>query len=208
MNAFTSAYPSAPELTAFTADVLAEGRRTTDPRAIADFVKRRLGSLVADPGWLPEAAREGSPDRYRQHLLYVAPDRSFSVVALVWTPGQATPIHDHVCWCVVGVYEGAETQTRYHLVGDGSERFLVETGRELAPRGTCTALVPPEENIHRVANGGETRAISLHVYGADIEALGSSINRRFDDLSIREPVSGAAPRAWRTERVPEPRSTP
>ena len=206
MRSFESAYPIGPELTSFAADVLATMRATQDRRVIAEFVRERLGSLVADPNWLPDAAREGSPDRYRQHLLYVAPDRSFSVVALVWTPGQATPIHDHVCWCVVGVYLGAETQTLYHLVADGEERYLVETGRALAERGSCAALVPPEENIHRVANGGTTLAISLHVYGADIEALGSSINRRFDDLSIREPVSGAAPRAWRTERVPEPRS--
>jgi hypothetical protein len=27
-------------------------------------------------------------------------------------------------------------------------------------------------------------AISIHVYGADLEALGSSIHRRYDDLPV------------------------
>jgi predicted metal-dependent enzyme (double-stranded beta helix superfamily) len=44
--------------------------------------------------------RNGDPATYRCHLLHAEPDGSFSVVALVWRPGQATPIHDHVTWCV------------------------------------------------------------------------------------------------------------
>jgi predicted metal-dependent enzyme (double-stranded beta helix superfamily) len=42
--------------------------------------------------------------------------------------------------------------------------------------------VPPAENIHSVTASGPGKTISIHVYGADIERLGSSILRRFDDL--------------------------
>jgi predicted metal-dependent enzyme (double-stranded beta helix superfamily) len=42
--------------------------------------------------------------------------------------------------------------------------------------------VPPAGNIHSVAAAGTRKTISIHVYGADIERLGSSILRRFDDL--------------------------
>ena len=93
----------------------------------------------------------------------MAPDRGHSVVALVWYPGQRTPIHDHVSWCVVGVYEGEESRTLYHLAEDHSEPGLVETGRETARPGNCTSLIPPAENIRRVANAGSGRAISIHV---------------------------------------------
>ena len=189
-------------LQAFVADVLAARQRDPEPRAVAGFVRERLRTLVADATWLPDAAREGSPEHYTQHVLYVAPDRSFSVVALVWHPGQTTPIHDHVCWCVVGVYEGEESQTHYHLMDAGADRPLVEVARERAARGDCSSLVPPEENIHRVSNAGHGRAISIHVYGADIEALGSSINQRFDDLPIRAVDGTAVPsgaRRWRTQ---------
>lgn len=168
-----------------------------DRPGLVEGVRLRLERLVAEPDVLPAASRVGSPDRYTQHILHIAPDRSHSIVALVWHPGQQTAIHDHVSWCVVGVYEGEESQTLYHLADEGGKVCLVETGREIASRGSCTALVPPAENIHRVANAGSRLAISIHVYGADIERLGSSINKTFDDLPIREP-GDAMPRAWRT----------
>jgi predicted metal-dependent enzyme (double-stranded beta helix superfamily) len=167
-----------------------------DVDALVEATRDRLAALVREPGVVPPAACVGSPDHYTQHILHVSPDRTHSVVALVWYPGQRTPIHDHVSWCVVGVYEGTESQTRYHLADGPSGLCLVETGEETAGRGSCSSLVPPAENIHRVANAGAERAISIHVYGADIERLGSSINKTFDHLPVRE-ASGAA-RAWRT----------
>jgi predicted metal-dependent enzyme (double-stranded beta helix superfamily) len=54
----------------------------------------------------------------------------------------------------------------------------------LAPRGHVEALVPPEGDIHAVTAAGRETAISIHVYGADIERLGSSIHRRYDDLEV------------------------
>ena len=188
-------------LDGFIRDVAVLHARCRDDRpGLVEAVRVRLAQLLEDRDVLPAAARLGSPDRYTQHVLHVAPDRSHSIVALVWYPGQQTAIHDHVSWCVVGVYEGEETQTLYHLADEEGGVCLVETGREVAKRGSCTALIPPAENIHRVANAGSGQAISIHVYGADIERLGSSINKTFDDLPIRligEHVD-AMPRAWRT----------
>jgi 3-mercaptopropionate dioxygenase len=47
-------------------------------------------------------------------------------------------------------------------------------------RGSVSAIAPPGD-IHRVWNSGETTAISLHVYGADIRRLRSSIRRTYDE---------------------------
>jgi predicted metal-dependent enzyme (double-stranded beta helix superfamily) len=41
--------------------------------------------------------------------------------------------------------------------------------------------VPPASNIHRVEAAGHEKTISIHVYGAHIQRLGTSILRRFDD---------------------------
>ena len=165
----------APAFTAFLRDAEAS---IGDPRAIAE----RLKPLLADDGWLAPEHQAPGADTYRQHLLHVSTCRRLSVVALVWMPGQATPIHDHVSWCVVGVLRGVEREVHYDLVETGGVRRLRAVGAFDARAGHVEALVPPEGNIHSVAAAGPGKTISIHVYGADIERLGSSIHRRFDDL--------------------------
>lgn len=76
------------------------------PDLTAYLVGERLAPHLGTPDLLTPEQREGDPDRYRQHVLHAEPDGSFSVVALVWLPGQETAIHDHVSWCVAGVHEG------------------------------------------------------------------------------------------------------
>jgi 3-mercaptopropionate dioxygenase len=159
-----------------------------DPHAIAD----RLAVLLREPGWLVPEHQLPGVDTYRQHLLHVSPTRRMSVVALVWLPGQHTPIHDHVSWCVVGVYRGVEREIRYRLVETGRRESLLPVGSVLAHPGHVEALVPPAEDIHAVTAGGTEMAVSIHVYGADIEKLGSSIHRRFDGVPILSAAAAAA----------------
>jgi 3-mercaptopropionate dioxygenase len=153
-----------------------------DPHAIGE----RLRELLAQDGWLAPEHRAPDRERYRQHLLHVSPDRRLSIVALVWLPGQRTPIHDHVSWCVVGVYEGRERETRYRAVEAGASRWLEEAGSVDAHPGHVEVIVPSDqEDIHAVSAAGNERTISIHVYGADIERLGTSIYQRFDDWPVR-----------------------
>ncbi len=150
------------------------------PRHTVDLVAAALRPFLDCPDLLDDAQRTGDPTGYRQHVLHVAEDGSFSVVALVWLPGQATPIHDHLSWCVVGVHLGTEYETRYRLV-DG---FLMEDGHDRSRRGSVTGLVPPGD-IHQVHNDGDELAVSVHVYGVDVRRLGSSIHRRYDHVPVR-----------------------
>lgn len=144
----------------------------------AHEVARYLRPTLSVPGLLTAEQRRGDPERYTQRLLHVEPDGSFSVVALVWLPGQSTAIHDHVSWCAVGVYEGQETEARYRYAGPRGRRRLVEAGRSVNLPGSVSAVAPPGD-IHRVSNSGASTAISLHVYGADVGVLGSSIRRTY-----------------------------
>src|SRR5829696_116975 len=136
---------------AFAAFVRDAERLTHDPHAIAD----RLRELLAVDGWLEPRHQLPGRDTYRQHLLHVSPSRRLSIVALVWLPGQRTPIHDHVSWCVVGVYEGRERETRYRAVEVDDQRWLEEVGSVDAHPGHVEVIVPSVEDIHAVTAVGE-----------------------------------------------------
>jgi len=171
----------------------------TDPHAIAARAGMLLRPVLADAALLEERHCEPAPDRYRQHLVHVHPEGRYSIVALVWKPGQATPIHDHLCWCVVGVWRGLERETTYDLHSDYGASYLLQRSVVETGPGDVSVLVPPEEDIHRVENGGTELAISVHIYGDDISVVGSSINEQFaDDLvRTRSWSQGTVPVSWR-----------
>ena len=155
------------------------------PASEAAWAGRLLPSALADDALLEPRHQEPWDDRYRPHLVHVHPEGRYSIVALVWKPGQATPIHDHRCWCVVGVWRGVEQETNYELFGSRSGPYLMQRRTGLTRRGDVSVLVPPEEDIHRVENAGDDVAISIHVYGDDIGVHGSSVNRVFEDGLVR-----------------------
>ncbi|WP_043605667.1 cysteine dioxygenase [Novosphingobium sp. Rr 2-17] len=130
-----------------------------------------LAGLVAQDGWLPEEFAQPNPARYQQYLLHCDSAERFSVVSFVWGPGQATPIHDHRVWGLVGVLRGAEKVQSFHQrESDGS---LVQQGptRELL-EAQVEAIDPREGDIHRVENAFADRtSISIHVYGGNIGAV-------------------------------------
>ncbi len=151
-------------------------RRQASWAGTAALVAGQLRSHIPTANILTAEQRYGDPAKYCCHLLHAEPDGSFSVVALVWRPGQATPIHDHVTWCVFGVIQGTEHEERYILRDDG---WLEQDGASVNATGDVAGLAPPGD-IHRVRNAGRETAISLHVYGTDIGRLGSSVRRIYD----------------------------
>jgi predicted metal-dependent enzyme (double-stranded beta helix superfamily) len=138
----------------------------------AQLVAEQLRAHLPGPDVLTAEQRLGSPDDYCGYTLYVEPDGSFSIVALVWRPGQTTRIHDHVTWCVLGVIQGVEHEELFdaelNLVGHAENRV-----------GDVSGFAPPGD-IHRVHNSSGTTAISIHIYGTDINRIGSSARRYYD----------------------------
>jgi predicted metal-dependent enzyme (double-stranded beta helix superfamily) len=146
----------------------------------ADRVARALAGFLHHPDLLSREHMEPDSAQYRQHVLHVDPQGRFSLVALVWLPGQATPVHDHTAWCVVGTYLGTEEETSYRIVRRPDGRSVLEpVAVDVNPAGTTTYVTPPGD-IHLVRNSGVDLAVSLHVYGTDIRRHGSSIRRRYD----------------------------
>ncbi len=157
--------------------IRAEVGRGLDWQRTADAVVRAMRTNLPDPRHLlPAELRRGDPAGYQSHLLHVEPGGSFSVSAMVWLPGQQTPIHDHVAWCVTAVLQGREYEEIFALADNGGA--LEVAMRNVNQTGTVSGFAPPGD-IHRVRNTGDDVAISMHVYGADISRLGNSIRREY-----------------------------
>jgi predicted metal-dependent enzyme (double-stranded beta helix superfamily) len=138
----------------------------------AQLVAEQLRRHLPSPDVLTAEQRLGSPDGYCTHPLHIEPDGSFSVIALVWRPGQVTRIHDHLTWCVFGVIQGVEHEELFdselNRIGSSDNRV-----------GDVSGFAPPGD-IHRVHNTAGTTAISIHVYGTDVTRTGSSVRRYYD----------------------------
>src|ERR671911_2585564 len=138
----------------------------------AELVAEQLRRHLPGPDVLTAEQRLGSPDDYVGHTLYVEPDGSFSIVALVWRPGQLTRIHDHMTWCAFGVIQGVEHEELF-------DADLNPIGRSDNHVGDVSGFAPPGD-IHRVHNTADTTAISIHIYGTDVTRIGSSARRYYD----------------------------
>src|SRR5215475_9080828 len=133
-----------------------------------EFLAAAIRRAVRAGGSWPEAA-----DRVAMALRRQLPGPG------LLTPGQLTPIHDHLSWCVTAVLQGAEYEEIF-AVRDG---HLEVIARNQNPAGAVSGFAPPGD-IHRVRNSCPTVAVSMHVYGTDITRVGSSI-RRLYDLPVR-----------------------
>jgi len=173
----------------FIEEVEALRRSGASNAALVPQIADRLADLNRGSRWLPEVACAPVDLGYAQHLLYAAEDGGMSICSLVWKAGQCTPIHNHVAWCVVGVYEGVERETRYRLEHEGERDYLIESHVCDVPAGQAAGMLPDGADIHCVSNPGDGIAISIHVYGADLRELGSSIRSKFDHLPVRRDVA-------------------
>lgn len=145
----------------------------------ADRVVAALRGRLPGPALLSAERLAGDPSGYQTHLVHAEPDGSFSVAVMVWRPGQQTPVHDHLTWCVTAVLQGTEYEEVFANRGD----HLETVGRNANPVGTVSGFAPPGD-IHQVTNIGDAVAVSMHVYGTDITRVGSSV-RRVYDLPVR-----------------------
>jgi len=148
-----------------------------DWQQTADRVTQALRGRLPDPAGLLSAEQlRGNPACYQSHLVHAEPDGSFSIGVMVWLPGQATVIHDHVAWCVTGVLQGREYEEVFAVAEAGRALRLI--ARNQNETGSVSGFAPPGD-IHRVRNSGSDVAVSMHVYGADIFRLGNSIRREY-----------------------------
>jgi 3-mercaptopropionate dioxygenase len=168
-----TAQPTQPgQLAELVAAVRTAVKTPASPAQTAQLVADQLRRHLPSPDLLSPQQRAGSPHGYRSHTLHVEPDGSFSILALVWRPGQHTPIHDHTTWCTFGVIQGVEHEQLF-------DADLNPTGHSHNHVGDVNGFAPPGD-IHRVHNTGHTTAISIHIYGTDITRTGTSVRRHYN----------------------------
>jgi predicted metal-dependent enzyme (double-stranded beta helix superfamily) len=167
-------------------------REQPDEAQALERVGALLSTLVSSDDWLPEELAAPDPQRYRQYLLHADPQGLFSVVSFVWGPGQATPVHDHTVWGLIGMLRGQEVSQAYGLNAHGK---MVPQGEAVTLREHAVEAVSPRiGDIHRVVNAFDDRvSISIHVYGADIGAVKRHVYAK--DGAAKPFVSGYS-NAW------------
>jgi predicted metal-dependent enzyme (double-stranded beta helix superfamily) len=157
-----------PVLRAFLAAVRAAIDGARSPEQACDAIRPRFAELLGDDEWLPAEYQAPVPGSgmgggIGQWLLYRAGDGSLSLFSLVVPPGAATPVHDHLAWGLVGLYRGTQDEEVFAETGGRLE--LVER-RELA-RGDFYALIPPQDDIHRVRTTSAEPSVSIHLLTND-----------------------------------------
>jgi predicted metal-dependent enzyme (double-stranded beta helix superfamily) len=157
-----------PAVREFIATVQDSIERAGSPEEACAAIRPRFAKLLADSAWLPDEYRQSDPESgmgggIGQWLLFRADDRSLSLFALVVPSGSETPVHDHLAWGLVGLYQGTQDEDIY-AERDGALE-LVES-RALVP-GDFYELIPPQDDIHRVRTTSEKTSVSIHLLTND-----------------------------------------
>lgn len=187
MTLRTPALDDTPRLLHFVTQMDDLLQRTQNEASILERGKVLLEQLIKQDDWLPEDYAQPNPERYQQFLLYADPQDRFSVVSFVWGPGQATPIHDHTVWGLVGMLRGAELTQAFAQNETG--QWLPSSEKIRLDPGQVEAVSPTLGDVHRVWNAQEDQAsISIHVYGANIGKVRRHVYQ--EDGTVKEFISG------------------
>ncbi len=171
-------YVDSAALRTFVAEVGAIVARATSPGEAVVALREPFSRLLADRSWLPSMFRQPSPQGgmgggISSWLVYRSADRSLTLMSLVVPAGSATPVHDHLSWGLVGLYDGAQEERVYREVGGSGEnhsQLELVTVRQLQI-GQFYDLIPPEDDIHSVKTTSPTASISLHLLANDIGCI-------------------------------------
>ena len=141
----------------------------------AECVKKTVPVLFkllnGDRSFLEPKHFQSDPKHYARNAIFFDDSNTMSLFALVWLPGQHTPIHDHGTWGAIGILEGILGESNFIRVdgqgpGANSGIELVSGGEILLSPGSVTSFVPNPDHIHIAGNRSETqRVVSLHLYG-------------------------------------------
>lgn len=149
-------------------EIAARNEASVRHRAVADSLQPYLG----DPNLLAGRDCPCNPDRYTRHLLHNNTDAGYAVVAIVWAPGQMSPVHGHRTWCAFGVHRGWLAET--YFCRDGAS--ALPTGCTPRQAGSVGHAAQDPDAIHRLANLGTLESVSVHVYGVAFDRFGDGVN--------------------------------
>jgi 3-mercaptopropionate dioxygenase len=142
-------------------------------RAVAPLMQSLAAGAVR---FLSAEHFRSDPEHYARNAIYLAPSGNLSLFALVWLPGQWTPVHDHGCWGVVGIVRGVLEERSYmsasgEIIADSGIR-LKRGGVILLNPGSVSSFVPNPDHIHKTGVPRERETcVSLHLYGRNMNSF-------------------------------------
>ena len=117
-----------------------------------------------------------SAQTYTRHVLHSDPSGMFTVVALRWEEGQASPVHAHYTWCAYRVLQGALVEGHFEWDRSVEQAYLFNRVDRLAGQSVCGH--GGMDFIHRLGNEQKPTAVSIHVYGIDAARISTHVNRK------------------------------
>ncbi|KAK8127523.1 cysteine dioxygenase [Apiospora sp. TS-2023a] len=145
---------------------------TSDDVDVGDLMHAMEQYTSDDREWTPYAMAD--PSRaYTRNLVdegngnshQPSTDRAATIqLILVWSPGKASPIHDHGnAHCVMKILRGTLTETRYDFP-DGDKNNPMQVKSTSHHKENAVAYMADELGVHRISNEGSDFAVSLHLY--------------------------------------------
>jgi predicted metal-dependent enzyme (double-stranded beta helix superfamily) len=165
----------APEVRALIDDTRRLSHEVPETAARLEALKPAFSALLASRAWLPDDFarpdwKSGMGGGIGQYALYRAEDGSLCLFSLVIPPGAETPVHDHLAWGLIGVYQGRQDETVYRRLDNGrdtAKATLEVTRRHTVGAGDFYALIPPLDDIHFVKTVSDDPSISIHLLAND-----------------------------------------
>jgi predicted metal-dependent enzyme (double-stranded beta helix superfamily) len=150
-----------------------------DPaEAMGARIKSALAHAARDPDLLGPQQRVPQSGCYARHVLYSDAGGLFTILAIVWAPGQFSAAHAHHTWCGYAVYENPLHETLFRFDPAKAKAEPVRTEVRV-PGYSCYAGAGLDQ-IHRLGNSGPRPAISIHAYGVERERIATHVNRVVD----------------------------
>jgi predicted metal-dependent enzyme (double-stranded beta helix superfamily) len=148
-----------------------------EPQDRVTAIAPLMHELIADAdAFLSDEHFRSDPDHYARNAIYICPKGDLSLFAIVWLPGQWTPVHDHGSWGVVGVVRGMLEERAYMSadgeIGRDSNITLKRGGVTLLVPSAISSFVPNPDHIHMTGVSAEREpCVSLHLYGRNMDSF-------------------------------------
>lgn len=132
----------------------------------ADYSK--IGQLMARfDAERKEWKRYAFFDKHKKYTrnLIATDNATFTLMLLCWTPGKASPVHDHAgSECFMRVIEGCVVEQQFAWAEKGKEHEHLKMLKETATEPGQVLFINDNVGLHKIENASSEPAITLHLY--------------------------------------------
>ncbi|MGQ3887503.1 cupin [Legionella sp. CNM-1927-20] len=139
------------------------------------FNMQKVSSIVQfwvnQSDWLEERFKTvDTSEGFKSWLIYEESNHCLAVNLVAWEPGREISPHDHRTWAVVGCVSGIEENYFWRRLDNGLIPGYADIERQEPPI-IChpgDVITIQANQIHSVVNIASVTAVSLHVYGKNL----------------------------------------